>query len=458
VLQRSTVSDSYISGWIAESLVYRISCVFLSCVVLAAATGCSSRTSADAPGGGGGRGGGRGGRGRDGGGGGPVPVVTTTVGQKDVPVDIEAIGNVEAYSSISVRAQVTGQLTEVRFNEGDSVKKGDHLFTIDPRPFQAQLEQALANLKRDEALLSQAEAQLGRDAANAEYAQVTSERQAQLTQKGIISKDQAQQANALAEATAATVKADKASIESARAQIVSQEAAVNNAKVALSYTIIRSPLDGRTGNLSAKAGNLVTANSTELMTIAQMQPVYVTFAVPAVHLSTIKRHMNEERLMVTATPQNTEGKPATGRLTFVDNGVDATTDTIKLKATFDNADRELWPGQFSRVSLHLARLSQAIVVPGEAVQTGQDGQYVFVVKADSSVEQRPVTTGQHMNESIVVEKGLKPGETIVTEGQLRLEPGTVIQSGRGEGGGRGGRGRGGRGGQGQGEGRRGAGA
>ena len=169
-------------------------------------------------------------------GGGPVPVVTTTVGQKDVPVDIEAIGNVEAYSTISVRAQVTGQLTEVLFNEGDSVKKGDHLFTIDPRAYQAQLEQALANLKRDEALLGQAEAQLGRDAANAEFAQLTSERQAQLTERGIISKDQAQQAGALAEATAATVKADKASIESARAQIVAQEAAVNNARVALSYT------------------------------------------------------------------------------------------------------------------------------------------------------------------------------------------------------------------------------
>src|SRR6185295_13942221 len=163
-------------------------------------------------------------------------------------------------------------------------------------------------------------------------------------------------------------------------------------------------LDGRTGNLSAKAGNLVTANSTELMTIAQMQPVYVTFAVPAVHLSTIKRHMADNKLMVTATPQDTQAKPANGRLTFVDNGVDATTDTIKLKATFDNADRELWPGQFSRVTLHLATLSQAIVVPGEAVQTGQDGQYVFVVKSDSTVEQRPVATGQRVNELIVVEK------------------------------------------------------
>ena len=192
---------------------------------------------------------GRGGRGRGADGGGAVPVVTATVVRKDVPVDIDAIGNVEAYSTISVRSQVTGILTDVLFHEGDSVKKGQHLFTIDPRAIQAQLEQAEANLKRDEALLSQAEAQLARDAANAEFSQLTAERQSTLTERGIISKDQAQQAIASADATAATVKADRASIESARAQIVAQQAAVNNARVALGYTIIRSPLDGRTGNV-----------------------------------------------------------------------------------------------------------------------------------------------------------------------------------------------------------------
>jgi membrane fusion protein, multidrug efflux system len=401
-------------------------------------TACTSGTSAADSGGGGGRGG----RGRGRGDGGAAPVVTATVGRRDVPVDIAAIGNVEAYSTISVRSQVTGLLTDVLFREGDFVKKGEHLFTIDPRAFQAQLEQAEANLKRDEALLAQAEAQLSRDAANAEFSQLTAERQVLLTQRGIISKDQSQQAQAAADATAATVKADKASIESARAQLVSQQAAVNNAKVALSYTIIRSPLDGRTGNLAVKTGNLVTANSTELMSIAQIQPVYVTFAVPAVHLPTIKQHLAEGRLAVTASPQDAAALPANGRLTFFDNGVDPTTDTIKLKATFDNSDRALWPGQFSRVTLHLATLSGAIVVPGQAVQTGQDGQYIFVVNADSKVEQRPITTGQRVNDDVVIEKGLRPGETIVTEGQLRLEAGTRVQTGRGgdQGGGRGGRG------------------
>jgi multidrug efflux system membrane fusion protein len=386
-------------------------------------------------------------RGR-GGEGGPVPVVVARVGQRDVPVDIEGIGNVEAYSTISVRAQVTGQLTEVFFHEGDSVKKGDHLFTIDPRPFEAQLQQAEANLKRDQALENQAEAQLARDAANAEYLQLSAERNAQLNARGIISKDQAEQSRAQADATAATVKADKAAVESARAELVAQQAAVENAKVALSYTTIRSAIDGRTGNLAVKAGNLVAANTTELMTIAQVQPVYVTFAVPAVHLPTIKRHMTRDRLTVAATPQDAEAQPVGGELTFVDNAVDVSTDTIKLKATFPNHDRRLWPGQFARVSLRLATLPNATVVPTQAVQTGQDGQFIFVVKPDSTVEQRPIVVGQRVGEDVVINNGLSPGETIVTEGQLRLEPGTRVQTGNGRestapdgGRGRGGRGR-----------------
>jgi membrane fusion protein, multidrug efflux system len=386
-------------------------------------------------------------RGR-GGEGGAVPVVVAKASQRDVPVDIDGIGNVEAYSTISVRAQVTGQLTAVHFREGDFVRKGDRLFSIDARPFQAQVEQADANLKRDMALLNQAEAQLARDASNAEYVQLSAERNAQLNARGIISKDQAEQARSQADATAATVKADKAAVESARAQVVAQQAAVDNAKVALEYTTIKSPIDGRTGNVAVKAGNLVTANTSELMTIAQVQPVYVTFAVPAVHLPTIKRHLATDRLPVVATPQDADAQPATGELTFIDNSVDPSTDTIKLKATFQNADRRLWPGQFARVSLRIATLPSATVVPAQAVQTGQDGQFIFVVKPDSTVEQRTITTGQRIGEEVVINAGLTPGETIVTEGQLRLEPGTRVQTGAGGRGGgapaaagRGGRGR-----------------
>jgi multidrug efflux system membrane fusion protein len=377
--------------------------------------------------------------------------------EKDVPVDIAAIGNVEAYTTISVRSQVTGQVQEAFFHEGDFVKKGDMLFTIDRRPFEAALAQAEANDTRDKALLAQAEAQLARDAANAEYQQLTAERQAQLNQRGIISKDAAEQSRAAADATAALVNADKANVQSARAQIAAGQSAVETARVNLSYTAIKAPVDGRTGNLAVKVGNLATANNTELMTIAQIQPVYVTFTVPATHLPTVRRHMADGSLQVTAIPQDADAKAAVGKLTFVDNAVDMTTDTVKLKATFDNPDRRLWPGQFSRVTLRLAVIPKAIIVPSQAVQTGQDGQYVFVVKDDQTVEQRTVTPGQRVEDTLVIEKGLKPGETVVTEGQLRLEPGSRITtdlSGRtgGPGRGRGGRGQG-QGGQGGGQGR-----
>jgi membrane fusion protein, multidrug efflux system len=412
-----------------------------------AGAACTSNTSAAGPGGGGG---GRGGRGR-GGDSGPAPVVTAKATEKDVPVDLAAIGNVEAYASISIRSQVTGLLQDIAFREGDGVKKGDLLFTLDRRPFEAALAQADANLTRDKALLAQAEAQLARDASNAEYMQLAAERQAQLVQRGIISRDQSEQARSQADATSAVVKADRASIESARAQLVAQEAAVDAARVNLGYTSIKSPIDGRTGNLSVKVGSLVTANNTELITVARVQPVYVTFSVPATHLPTIKRHLTSDPLPVIAVPQDADATPATGKLTFVDNAVDMTTDTIKLKATFENADRRLWPGQFARVTLRLATLSHALVVPSQAVQTGQDGQYVFVVKPDSTVEQRTITPGQRVADDVVVQKGLQVGETVVTEGQLRLEPGSRVTtdlSPRGGGGG-GGRGRGGRGGRGQ---------
>jgi len=417
----------------------RASTSLLALGLAVATAACGSNTSAAGPGGGGG--GRRGGRGDSG----PAPVVTTKVTEKDVPVDLAAIGNVEAYATISVRSQVTGQLQEISFREGNFVKKGDELFTLDRRPFEAALAQTEANLTRDKALLAQSEAQLARDASNAEYQQLAAERQASLQTRGIISKDQAEQSRAQADATAAVVKADRASIESARAQLVAQDAAVEAARVSLGYTVIRSPIDGRTGAIEVKVGGLVTANNTEMMTIARVEPVYVTFAVPAVHLSTIKSHMKTAALPVVAVPQDADAQPASGKLAFVDNAVDMTTDTIKLKATFENPDRRLWPGQFARVTLRLDTLPHAVVVPSQAVQTGQDGQYVFVVKDDSTVEQRTIVPGQRVADDTVVQKGLTTGETVVTEGQLRLEPGarvTTDLSGRGQqgGGGRGGRG------------------
>jgi multidrug efflux system membrane fusion protein len=377
--------------------------------------------------------------------------VTAKVSQKDVPVEIAAVGNVEAYTTISVKSQVTGQLQQAFFHEGDVVKKGGRLFTIDPRPLEASLKQAEATLVRDQALLDQAAAQIARDSANAEYQQLAADRQANLAARGLISKDAGEQARAAADVTLGTIKADKAAYESAKAQLAVQQSVVDNARVLLSYTDIRATIDGRTGSNTVKPGNLVSANSTELVTISQLQPVYVTFAVPAVHLATIKEHLGKDPLVVIAASPDAGGQPIEGRLTFVDNAVDQASDTIKLKATFPNTDLRLWPGQFTRVTLRLTTLANATVVPSQAVQTGQDGQFVFVVKRDSTVEQRPITVARRMGETVVIGKGLTPGETIVTEGQLRLEQGTRIQAtdsaGRATGGtgGRGGRGRGGRG-------------
>jgi multidrug efflux system membrane fusion protein len=208
----------------------------------------------------------------------------------------------------------------------------------------------------------------------------------------------------------------------------------------LSYCVITSPLTGRTGNLAVKIGSLMTANQLEATTVARMEPILVTFSVPAVNMPTIKKAMAGDRLPVIATPQDAEPLPINGKLQFFDNAVDMTTDTIKLKAVFANADHRLWPGQFARITLRLATLSNAVVVPTQAVQTGQDGQYVFVVKQDSTVEQRPITTAQKFDQDTVVESGVKPGETVVTEGQLRLEPGSKVTTDTGAGAGRGGRG------------------
>jgi multidrug efflux system membrane fusion protein len=399
---------------------------------LVAAAACSG-SAAGSGGGGGGRGRGRGE--------GAVPVVTTKVTERDVPVDIAAIGNVEAYTTISVRSQVTGQLESAAFSEGDFVNKDQVLFTIDRRPFQAALEQAQANLLRDQALLSQAEAQLLRDGAQAEYSQLTAERQASLMGRGIVSKDVSEQARAGAEATAATVKADRAAIESAKAQLTAEQAVLDNAKLQLSYTVIKSPINGRTGNLTVKAGNLVTANTTELMTIAQVEPIFVTFSVPAAQLGSVKQGIGRAaRIPVTVTPQDALSTPIAGELSFVDNTVDASTDTIKIKGQFANSDHRLWPGQFVRVSVRVATIPHALVLPNQAVQTGQDGQFVFVVKDDGTVDQQPVTTSLRIGDDVVVVKGVRSGQTVVTEGQLRLENGTKIQTGGADG--RGGRGQG----------------
>jgi multidrug efflux system membrane fusion protein len=378
----------------------------------------------------GGQGGGRGGK--KGFGGGDVPVTVATVSQKTVPVEEQVIGNVEAYSTISVKAQVGGQLTEMHFKEGDFVKKNDLLFVIDPRPFQAALDQAVATVAKDEAVLGQARATLARDEANLRYQKATADRYEALFKGGIISKDQSEQLAATADATAQGVAADKAAIDSATADLAAAHAAVDSARVQLGYTAIRSPIDGRTGNVSVKLGNVVAATNVELVTITQVEPIYVTFSVPEALLSDIRRYMDQRPLIVRAQIQDEAGTEESGTLTFVDNSVDTTTGTIKLKGTFENRDHKLWPGQFVRVTLRLSERPNAIIVPNEAIQTGQNGTFVYVVKPNRSVEVRPVVTSLRVNQDMVVDKGLQAGETVVTEGQLRLAPDSRVAV-RGEG-------------------------
>ena len=352
--------------------------------------------------------------------------MVATVSQRTVPVDIEVVGNVESYSTIAVKSQVGGELTEVHFREGDFVKKGDVLFTIDRRLLEAEVKQAQATLERDKAQLSLAEANLARDTAQEKYARDQAARYRKLFQKGVISREQYDQYQTGSDVQTEAVHADKAAVESSRAALDADEAALRNIQVQLSYTEIRSPIDGRTGNLMIKQGNVVKANDVDLVTINQLQPIYVTFTVPEARLAEIKRYLAHGEVKVLASPADSDAVQ-TGTLSFIDNAVDATTGTIKLKGTFENADRKLWPGLYARVTLRLGAARDSLLIPTEAVQSGQEGQFVFVVKPDMTVDARPVVVGARIEKEQVIEQGLRLGETVVTEGQVRLVPGSRVR-------------------------------
>ncbi|MGE5254621.1 MAG: efflux RND transporter periplasmic adaptor subunit [Planctomycetaceae bacterium] len=371
-----------------------------------------------------------------------APVTVASVTQESIPLQVRAIGNVEAYAVVSVKSQVGGELAKVHFREGQDVKKGDLLFTIDPRPFEATLRQAEANLNQNLAQVKQAEANLARDIAQEENAQKEARRYKDLAAKEYVSKEQFDQLLTAAEAARATVAADRAAVEStraavqasraalenARSAVQASSAALENAKIQLGYCAIRSPLDGRTGSILVQQGNLVKANDTQpLVSINQIQPIYVTFSVPEQDLPEIKKYMARGKLKVEAFLAQKEDRPEQGWLTFVDNAVDLTTGTIRLKGTFENREKRLWPGQFVNVALTLAVEPAAVVVPAPALQTGQQGTFVFVVKPDHTVESRPVVTARTVGEEAVIERGLSPGEVVVTDGQLRLSPGARVE-------------------------------
>jgi membrane fusion protein, multidrug efflux system len=331
----------------------------------------------------------------------PVPVLAATVEQKDIPVQVHAIGAVEAYSTVSVKTQITGELTGVFFKEGDDVKKGQLIFTLDKRPLEADVRRAEGALARDEA-----------QAANA----LTDQRRFEaLLKAGVVSTQEYDRVASNSEALAAAVRADKGALENARVQLV--------------YASIYSPINGRTGNLIVHQGNMVKANDAPaLVNINQVEPIYVTFMVPQQYLADVKQYSRNGSLPVQAVIPSDSRGPITGRLSFIDNTVDSNTGTIKLKGMFTNGDRRLWPGQFVDAYLTLKTQSNALVIPSQAIQNGQQGTFVYVIKDDNTVEARTITTSETQQAGqVIVQKGLAVGERIVTDGQLRLVPGAKVQ-------------------------------
>ena len=357
----------------------------------------------------------------------PIPVIVGTATQKTVPVQLRAIGNVQAYSTVTVKSRVPGQIMRVYFKEGDDVKKGAFLFMIDPRPFDAGLKQAEANLERDMAAVKQAEANLERDIAQEKNARADADRYKMLFEKGVVARQQYDKFRTDWEALVATLQADRAAKANAEASVLADRAAVENAKLQLNYCSIHSPMDGRTGNLIVQEGNIIKDNDANLVVINQITPIYVTFSVPEQYLGEIKKYMGVGKLKVEAIVPNNEASPYQGFISFVDNAVDTATGTIKMKGIFTNSERRLWPGQFVNVVLSLTTEPNAIVVPSQAIQTGQEGQYIFVVKPDLTVESRSVVIGQTVNNETVVQKGLNADEKVVTDGQLRLYPGARVE-------------------------------
>jgi membrane fusion protein, multidrug efflux system len=327
-----------------------------------------------------------------------VPVTVANAESRDVPVEIQAIGTVQAFSTVSVRPQITGPIMQVHFQEGDEVKAGHLLFTLDPRPWEAALKQAQANLKRDEAQLTNARLQF--------------ERTSNLFESKIASQQDFDTAEATYRGADGTVQADIA--------------AITNAQVNLDYTTIRAPIEGRTGSPAVKQGNVVKAPDDVLVTITQIHPIYVAFAVPEQHLPIIRRRSSEAVLPVSAVAPGDAGPRSVGELSFINNTVDTNTGTILLKATYANTNSVLWPGQFVQVSLTLSNLQNATVVPSQAVQAGQNGEYIFVVKPDSTVEPRPVSASITYQGLRVISEGIKSGDVVVTDGQLRLTNGASI--------------------------------
>ncbi len=356
----------------------------------------------------------------------PTPVRVMPVQLQDMPLEIQTIGNAEASATVTLKSRVAGQIRRVHLRDGQDVNVGDLLFEIDPQPFEERVRQSEANLAQTRAVVRQASANLVRDQAHARQARAQAERYSALKTAGVVSSDQFEQLRATAESAEASLVADQATIESAQAAIRAEEARLADAKLQLSYTRIVAPIAGRAGAVAIKAGNLIKENDLPLVTLLQVTPVYVSFAVPEQHLNAVRQFQTARQLVVEAFP-NGSATSTTGTLDFIDNLVDASTGTIRMRATFANAGRQLWPGQFARITLKLTTEQNALVVPTSAVQSSQEGRYVWVVKPDSTAAMRPVKVKRTQGAWAVLGGGIEPGEKVVTEGQLRMRPGVKVE-------------------------------
>jgi membrane fusion protein, multidrug efflux system len=365
----------------------------------------------------------------------PAHVTVTAAIAQDVPTYLDAIGRTVAREVVSIQPQVSGRITRIHFTDGANVRKGDMLFTVDPRPFETNVKQAQANLTRDGALKKQAEANLVKEIANAKWGLAQVERYRTLVEQGVVPREQYEQLRANYDALRANVEAARATVRSADEAIKVDAAAIESAKVQLSYCFIRSPIDGRAGQRLVDIGNVVnpggssnngSGGGNSLLVIERLDPIYADFTISQNNLTLVQQQMRQGTLRAEVRLPDSTDLPVVGQLTFLDNAVQDATGQVNLRATVPNSGHQFWPGRFVNIRLVLSTIHQAVLVPAIAPQMSANGSFVYVVKQDSTAEQRPVTLGQRQGDLIVVEKGVEPGEQVVTTGQIGVTPGGKV--------------------------------
>ena len=372
----------------------------------------------------------------------PAPVTVTAAVTQDVPTYLDAIGKTVAREVVSIQPQVSGRIIKIHFTDGADVKKNDLLFTIDSRPFEANLRQAQANVSRDNALKKQAEANLAREIAQAKWGDTQVKRYRQLVEQGVVPREQYEQLRANQDSLDANVGTARAAVHSADESVKVDTAAVESARVQLGYCFIRSPIDGRAGQRLVDVGNVVnpggssgnngsgngsSGNGNALLVIERLDPIYADFTISQNNLADVQEQMRAGRLKAEVRLPDTADDPVIGQLTFLNNAVENTTGTVNLRATIPNSGHRFWPGRFVNIRLVLSTIYGAVLVPAAAPQMSAKGSYVYVVKPDSTAEQRQVTLGQRQGDLVVVEKGVEPGEQVVINGQVGVTPGGKVR-------------------------------